>query len=73
MSLCDEIRPHQVERIKGIGPVIKKKLKKNGISTFAELAAITPERMEEIVGEKIHRLVDGEAIIRQAKEMDDLV
>ncbi len=73
LELCDEIRPHELERIKGVGPVIKRKLNKKRISTFAKLAVITPQELEGIVGEKIHRLVDAEAIIRQANELNDLI
>ncbi len=72
LALCDEIRPHQLKRVKGVGPVIKKKLNERGMSTFAELSSITAQDLEEIVGEKIHRLVDEEEIIRHAKELAKL-
>ncbi|NPA92410.1 MAG: hypothetical protein GXO56_01850 [Chloroflexi bacterium] len=57
-----------LQQIRGIGPVIAKKLNDAGITTFAELAALTVTQLEEIVGEEIRRLTDEEDILRQARE-----
>ena len=57
-----------LEKIKGIGPVIKKKLNESGIQTFAQLAALSPQELEEIVGPGIKRFTDEDAIISAAKE-----
>lgn len=55
--------------IKGIGPVIARKLNEAGIYTFSALGALTPERLREIVGDAIQRLADEDSIIQQANEL----
>jgi len=65
----DEVFPDPLEKIKGIGPVIKTKLNDNGVFTFAQLAALTPKELEEIVGSGIKRFTDEEAIISEAKKL----
>ena len=62
-SKADEIFPDPLEKIKGIGPAIKTKLNENGVFTFAQLAALTPQELEEIVGTGIKRFTDEEEII----------
>ncbi len=69
---CGEIRIDPLEKIKGIGPVIKRKLNEGGVFSFAQLAALTPQRLEEIVGDEIRRLADEEELIEQAKKLADL-
>ncbi|MBT3313095.1 MAG: DUF1049 domain-containing protein [Anaerolineae bacterium] len=66
---CGEVRIDPLEKIKGIGPVIKRKLNEGGIFSFAQLGALTPAKLEEIVGEEIRRLADEDELIRQAKEL----
>lgn len=61
--------PDDLVVIKGIGPVIARKLNDAGILTFADLAAITPERLRAIVGESIQRLADEEDILSQARTL----
>jgi predicted flap endonuclease-1-like 5' DNA nuclease len=63
------VQPDDLEIIKGIGPVINRKLNQGGIYTFEQLAALTPARLVEIVGDVIQRLADEDAIINQAKEL----
>ncbi len=58
-----------LQRIKGIGPVIAQKLNEAGIFTFAQLGNLTVAELEAIVGEDIKRLADEEAILRQAREL----
>ncbi|NPA92022.1 MAG: hypothetical protein GXO55_11365 [Chloroflexi bacterium] len=58
-----------LQLIKGIGPVISKKLNDAGITTFAQLAELTVAQLEEIIGEEIKRLADEEEILRQAREL----
>ncbi len=65
----EEVFPDPLEKIKGIGPVIKGKLNEQGIFTFAQLGALTPTKLEEIVGASIKRFADEEEIIRQAQEL----
>ena len=63
-----EIFADPLEKIKGIGPVIKTKLNDKGIFSFSQLAALTPADLEEIVGAGIKRFTDEEAIIAEAKK-----
>ena len=65
----DEVSPDPLEKIKGIGPVIKTKLNESGVLTFAQLAALSPQELEEIVGTGIKRFTDEEAIIAEAKKL----
>lgn len=65
---CGEVRIDPLEKIKGIGPVIKKKLNEGGIFSFKQLSKLTPADLEAIVGEGIKRLADEDEIIRQAAE-----
>ncbi len=57
--------------IKGIGPVISKKLNQAGIYTFRELGNMTPDRLREIVGDVIQRLANEDSLIQQAKILAD--
>jgi len=58
-----------LKAIRGIGPVIEKRLNQAGVYTFEELAALDPEELEEILGELIKRFFPGEdKMIAQAKE-----
>jgi predicted flap endonuclease-1-like 5' DNA nuclease len=61
--------PDDLIVIKGIGPVIARKLNAAGIYTFRQLAALTPVQLREIVGDVIQRLADEDDIINQAKEL----
>jgi predicted flap endonuclease-1-like 5' DNA nuclease len=63
------VTPDDLIVIKGIGPVISRKLNDAGIFTFRELAATTPERLREIVGDAIQRLANEDDILNQAKEL----
>ena len=65
---AEEVFPDPLEKIKGIGPVIKQKLNDKGIFTFAQLAKLSPEELEEIVGAGIKRFTDEGEIIRQAQD-----
>jgi len=64
----DEVFADPLEKIKGIGPAIKKKLNESGIYTFAQLGALSSQDLEEIVGPGIKRFTDEDAIINAAKE-----
>jgi len=58
-----------LQQIRGIGPVISRKLNDAGVFTFAQLAELTVAQLEEIVGEEIQRLADEADILRQAQEL----
>jgi len=58
-----------LQAIRGIGPVIAKRLNDAGIYTFEELAQVAPEELEEILGALIKKFFPGEEkMIAQAKE-----
>ncbi len=67
-EITDEVFPDPLEKIKGIGPVIKNKLNEQGIFTFAQLGALSPKELEDIVGARIKRFADEKEIIHQAQE-----
>ncbi|MCS6879244.1 MAG: hypothetical protein NZP72_13215 [Geminicoccaceae bacterium] len=56
--------------IKGIGPVLERRLNELGIRTFADLAALTPERAKEIdAAIEFPGRVERERWVEQAKEI----
>ncbi|MFT6155199.1 MAG: putative flap endonuclease-1-like 5' DNA nuclease, partial [Neolewinella sp.] len=56
--------------INGIGPVIEGKLQAMGISTFAQIAAFTPEKIAEIDGElNFKGRIDREEWVTQAAKL----
>ena len=65
----DRAGKDNLQAIRGIGPVISKRLNDAGIYTFEELAQLTPEELEEILGSLIKKFFPGEdRMIAQAKE-----
>jgi len=63
-------RKDDLKRIKGIGPVISKKLNNAGITTFEQLSKVKPHQLEVLLGELIKRLADEDSIIAQAAKLD---
>ena len=57
-----------LKSIKGIGPAIEKKLNHAGIHTFAALARLTSQELEDILG-STRRLVQEGNLISQAKKL----
>jgi predicted flap endonuclease-1-like 5' DNA nuclease len=53
--------------INGIGPVYEKRLNEAGIQTFAELAALTPERIRAIIKPETWQLIEPEKWIKEAR------
>ena len=67
--ISDREGKDNLQAIKGIGPVISKRLNEAGIYTFKELSQLTPDELEEILGSLIKRFFPGEeGMIAQAKE-----
>ncbi|MCS6938413.1 MAG: DUF4332 domain-containing protein [Roseiflexaceae bacterium] len=56
-----------LERIEGIGPKIARALNAAGITTFAQLAALEPARISEILRESKIRLAFTETWPEQAR------
>ena len=57
-----------LQTIRGIGPVIEKKLNNAGIMTYADLARLSPQELENILG-NTRRLVQEAELIKQAKKL----
>lgn len=58
-----------LQTIKGIGPVISKRLNEAGIYTFEELSQLTPDELQEVMGPLAKRFFPKqESILTQAKE-----
>lgn len=57
-----------LERINGIGPVFARRFNEAKVFTFGQLAALTPERIEEIIVPQPWQHVDPNAWIAEAKE-----
>lgn len=53
--------------INGIGPVYEKRLNAAGVQTFAELAALTPERIRSIIKPESWQLFEPEKWIEEAR------
>jgi len=60
-----------LKKIKGIGPVIAKRLNKAGIYTFEQLADLTLDEFEEALGDLLQRFINERAILRHARELAD--
>ena len=61
--------PDNLQVIKGIGPVIERKLNEAGITTFEQLGNLTPADLRRILGNVIERLSDEEALLQQARDL----
>ena len=61
----------QLERIKGIGSVFAGRLKAAGVHTFEELAALTPERVRDIIRPEEWQKIEPGSWLAQAKELAD--
>jgi len=57
--------------IKGIGPVIAKRLNQAGIYKFEQLAELTLDEFEEALGDLLQRFINERSILRQARELAD--
>jgi predicted flap endonuclease-1-like 5' DNA nuclease len=64
-----QIVPDDLKIIKGIGPVIERKLNDAGITTFEQLGKLTPTDLQRILGNAIERLADEEALLQQARDL----
>ena len=63
-----ENRKDDLQAIRGIGPVIEKKLNSAGIQTYAALARLSTQELENILG-NTRRLVQEAELIKQAKKL----
>jgi predicted flap endonuclease-1-like 5' DNA nuclease len=63
--------PDDLIAIKGIGPVISKRLNKAGIYKYEQLADLTLDEFEEALGDLLQRFINERSILRQARELAD--
>ena len=63
------VKPDDLKVIKGIGPVIERKLNDAGIYTFEQLGDLTVSGLRRILGNSIERLSDEESLLRQARDL----
>lgn len=61
--------PDDLKIIKGIGPVIERKLNEAGIYTFEQLGNLSTAGLRRILGDAIERLADEETLLRQARDL----
>ena len=63
--------PDDLIAIKGIGPVISKRLNQAGIYTYEQLAGLTLDEFEEALGDLLQRFINERSILRHARELAD--
>ncbi len=61
--------PDDLKIVKGIGPVIERKLNDAGIYTFEQLGNLTAADLQRILGNAIERLSDEESLLQQARDL----
>lgn len=61
--------PDDLKVIKGIGPVIERKLNDADIYTFEQLGSLTAAQLRRILGNSIERLSDEESLLQQARDL----
>ena len=64
-----KVSPDNLKVIKGVGPVIERKLNEAGIYTFEQLGNLSASGLRRILGNTIERLADEEALLRQARDL----
>jgi predicted flap endonuclease-1-like 5' DNA nuclease len=64
-----EVIPDDLKVIKGIGPVIERKLNGAGVHTFEQLGGLTVGDLRRILGNTIERLADEESLLEQARDL----
>lgn len=68
-QMAVEAVPDNLQIIKGIGPVIERKLNGAGIHTFEQLGTLTVGDLRRILGNTIERLADEESLLEQARDL----
>jgi predicted flap endonuclease-1-like 5' DNA nuclease len=64
-----KVVPDDLKIIKGIGPVIERKLNEAGIYTFEQLGELSAAGLRRILGNVIERLSDEDSLLRQARDL----
>lgn len=68
-ALPAKVVPDNLKVIKGIGPVIERKLNEAGVYTFEQLGNLTASGLRRILGNTIERLSDEDSLLRQARDL----
>jgi predicted flap endonuclease-1-like 5' DNA nuclease len=69
---AENVAPDNLQQINGIGPEIQHRLNAAGIVSFAQLARLTPSQLDNILGEQITNLTDGQDVLNQARRLANL-
>jgi len=70
-DVAAEVSPDDLTRINGVGPVYARQLQAGGIVTFAQLAALTPEQLDDIIDAPDWREPDYQSWIHQARNLSE--
>jgi len=62
----------RLQKIHGIGDVFSRRFNEAGVYTFAQLAALTPERAREIINPEEWQAIDPEQWIAEARQYADV-
>jgi predicted flap endonuclease-1-like 5' DNA nuclease len=68
-KVVEKAAPDNLQIIKGIGPVIERKLNDAGIHTFEQLGKLTTADLRNLLGDVIQRLADEESLLQQARDL----
>jgi hypothetical protein len=58
-----------LKNVKGIGPVIEKRLNKAGIYKYEQIAELTLDEFEEALGDLLQRFISSRTIISHSREL----
>jgi len=64
-------QPDDFAQLKGVGPAFDRRLKEAGVTTFAALAALTPEEVSAIIGWPPERVIRDELLAQAARLAQD--
>jgi predicted flap endonuclease-1-like 5' DNA nuclease len=67
--IVDTTRREDLKLIRGIGPVIERKLNEAGVFTFEQLGNLTTADLESILGSTVKRLADEGSLLQQARDL----
>ena len=65
------LKADRLQKLHGIGDVFARRFNEAGVFTFAQLAALTPERAREIINPEEWQAIDPKHWIEEAKQFAD--
>jgi len=60
-----------LKKVKGIGPVIEKRLNRAGIYKYEQIAELTLDEFEEALGDLLQRFISSRTIISHSRELTE--